>query len=237
MRVVIFGAAGFIGTFLRESLKAEGIEVLSVVRDVGQAATVRLGGILVVDVAFVGDCINLPQRIGSCAGVIYSVGHCPSGTFDSINSTPLHQSEAARFESYYRRLVFGLRNVFQYTLPAMTHAGNFIVIGSAITRLTNETCPPWLHAADYASAQAAQAELVKWMRRDSLVKRECLNIHRLALGPVEGSPFFDGSIHPPPAFVSQEVITRTVFRLLRASHSEDVELLPEETTSQLSLPS
>ncbi len=229
--MIVFGAAGYVGTLLRHGLNDS--QVVPVVKNRAQQEVVS--GSLVADVRRPGELVRLSREVGPCDSVIYTVGHCPPGGFDEENGTPLSKLETSFFQAHYERLVFGLQNVFRETWKNLLSGGSFIVIGSAITRLTNETCPPWLHVGDYASAQSAQAELVRWMRRDPAVRAESLNVHRLAVGSIEGSPFFDDTTHQPSAFVPTSSLISQVARLIEATRSEDLELLPEPPTNQLSL--
>lgn len=233
-KVVIFGAAGYVGSILRRDLADRGCEVVPVVKNVAQQGAVPSGS-LVANVLDVHQLEGLVRRIGFCHSIIYSVGHCPSGGFDDENRVPLLRIDDRDIEAHFQRLVFGLHNVVRVVSKTLIHGASIIVIGSAITRLTDEMCPPWLHAGDYASAQAAQAEYVCWLRRDPDMRGECLSIHRLAIGPIEGSPFFDGTTHQPPAFVPTKELVSQVVRLIGAARSEDLELLPQSPNSQLSL--
>lgn len=163
----------------------------------------------------------------SLNAIVYTVGHCPPGGFDEAVKTPLTEQTGFQLRQELDLHVIGLGNVASELIPCLMPGGHLLVISSAITRLTDEQCPPWLHAGHYAAAKAAQDELVRWLRRDPLVKENKILIHRLAPAAVD-TPFHQGCKHSPPAMLPVEEVACHVLRALQSNVIVD-EMLTSHT--------
>lgn len=160
------------------------------------------------------------------AGIVYTVGHGPPGGFDEEISVPLSELADVHFTNELTRHVTGLFNVVSQYRRSLRDRGHIIVIGSAITRLTDDTCPPWLHAGHYATAKAAQAELVRWLRRDPNLKGKNILVHHLAPAAVD-TPFHRGCMHQPPALLSVTQVARRVLDAMESTTPLDEMMIPQ----------
>ncbi len=207
MKVLIFGAHGSIGSAVERALLLE-----------SQENSVIAPSRKEVDVTKWKDLVNLVTN-GSFGkpfdAIIYSVGHCPPGEFERTVEIPLSLISNERFVAEWEMHVHGLQNVFQLLVEHILPRGCFVVVSSAITRLTNETCPPWLYAGHYAAAKAGQDELVRWMRRDPAIQGRGIKIHRLALTAVN-TPFFECATRPLPPMLSLSDVAREVLTALKS---------------------
>ena len=198
---VVFGGTGSIGGAIAKQLESLGARVSkgSRVNDVVKESYVR---------AFLGD-----KRFD---GAVYAVGRCPPKGFDDAIQNPLSALPIELFARELEMHMKGLFVVFQELLPRLNLCAPFLVVSSAITRLTDETCPPWLYSGHYASAKAGQDELVRWMRRDSIVRNKKILIHRLAFGAV-ATAFYEECIRRPPAMLPLEEAVREAIEALKSS--------------------
>lgn len=223
-RIVVFGGTGSIGSAVCLALLKAGynIDVISrgnrpgVLFQIVEKKDPHLleNGVVreqVMDVT-VGGEMNLTfgwPHNGSFKGIVYAVGDCPPGGFDQTVEKPLNEIHFHRFADELNRHVVGLFNAYQRFHRAIKNNGHIVVIGSAITRLNDVNCPPWLHAGHYATAKAAQQELVNWLRRDPYIKEKKILVHRLAPAAVD-TPFHEGCKHQPPAKVSVNDVAKRV---------------------------
>lgn len=231
----VFGAAGEIGRAVIEGLSRATngkVGICPVVRDqygvtdpVKQLMrrlnpAIKMMGWYPADVscrAEVGRlAVDIKGNYEVLHGIIYSVGHCSPGGFDAAVCSPLSSIDCVGLRRELEMHVVGLQNVFRYVAPLLASGGSVVVVGSAITRLTDEVCPSWLYAGPYAAAKAAQSELVMWMRRDPLVKERALKIHLLEFGAVD-TRFFAGSSHEQPAFLPMERAVEEILAALMSS--------------------
>ncbi len=166
-------------------------------------------------------------RVGSSLplhGIVYAVGNCPPAGFDQVIGTPLTQLHLRDLADELDMHVVGLLNVAKL-FESIERGSAVVVIGSAVTRVTDEQCPSWLYAGQYATAKAAQAELIKWLRRDPVVKEKKILIHRLAPAAVD-TPFHQGCKYQPPAMLSVEEVAQRVIQALESDVIVDEMILP-----------
>lgn len=243
--VLVAGGTGSIGKGIVIALLQQGAYVYVLTRN-GQKARVKLAELLkmytqnnlltiitgdVTDKSDLWEAQDLfrgskEENISpSLESIIYSVGNCPPHGFDSAVDVRIMDGVQPELEQELALHVHGLANIVSKLLPAVVPGGHLVVISSAITRLTDEHCPPWLQAGHYATAKAAQDELVKWIRRDPFVKEKHILIHRLAPAAVN-TPFHQGCRHSPPAMLTIEEVAHHVLRALQSDSVIDEMLLP-----------
>ena len=165
---------------------------------------------------------------GPIDGIVYSVGRCPPGGFDEAIRYPFNALPAEQLRQELDLHVVGLLNVFKTVLSALKNGAAIVVVSSAITRATLAPMPDWLYAGHYAAAKAAQDELTRWMRRDSVVRQRCINIHRLAFGAVD-TPFHHGCRHSPPALIPLKAAASEIVAALDSETIVDKVILPSPT--------
>jgi len=167
-------------------------------------------------------------------GIIYAVGNCPTGGFDEEVRQPLatvchgDPDVGAKLREALLLHAVGLRNV-STLFSILEKRSPVVVISSAITRLTAPGAPPipgWLHAGHYAAAIAAKDMIIAWLRRDPVVVKMGLLIHRLALAAVD-TPFHQGCEHAPPAMLSLDEVAGHALEALASDEVVDKVVLPE----------
>lgn len=168
---------------------------------------------------------HVAQESRKLAGIVYAVGKCPPGGLDKEISTPLCELNSQRLREELDRHVIGLHNIMRHYHPALQDGGSIVVVSSAITRIMDNDCPPWLHAGHYATAKAAQDELVRWWRRDPSIKKKGILIHRLAPAAVD-TPFHHESAHQPHTMLSIDEVAHRVVAAMRSSFVIDKVILP-----------
>ena len=232
--VLVVGGSGSIGWPICRALMAEGYPVISMTRGLhprpeeyalhlnGTAAPVRLQEI---NCNVIGvNCDPALDRIRRqhsqyctrLSAIIYAVGDCPPGSFDNEVAVPLCDLEDGILCHALTLHVSGLLNVMRNLHTCLRPSGHVVVISSAITRLTDATCPAWLHAGHYAAAKAAQDELVRWLRRDPRIKDRHIMVHRLAPAAVD-TPFHRGCQHQPPVALSVDDVASRVIDCLEGT--------------------
>jgi short-subunit dehydrogenase len=120
--------------------------------------------------------------------IIYAIGACPPGGFSREVSTPLHEISSHKMEQDFQLYVTGFMNVGRHFLRHIQDRGHIIALSSAVTRLTPETCPPWLHAWHYIAIKAALDKIILGYRHSPLVRQKKLLVHRIAPSAVD-TPF------------------------------------------------
>jgi len=161
-------------------------------------------------------------------GIVYAVGECPPQGFQKATDTPLSELPEASLEWKFHLHVYGLQYALQILLPLMKPSCRIVILTSAITRLTDDTCPPWLYAGYYAAAIAAQDELIRWWRRDPKVKENGIWLHRIAPAAVD-TPFHEGSPpdrQPPSLLPISKVVDSVIAALLTKNGHVDQTLTP-----------
>jgi len=81
----------------------------------------------------------------------------------------------------------------------------------------------------YATAKAAQCELVRWFRRDPNIKDRNILVHRLAPAAVDTS-FHQGCQHQPPAMLSVDDVAQRVLDALQSTAVIDEIMMPPQAT-------
>jgi len=160
------------------------------------------------------------SRQGPLDGIVYCVGQCSLQGFDAAVSVPLSDMTPLKFSRDFDQQVTGFFNIMACFLRHVEPSGHVVVIGSAITRLTDEKCPAFLKAGHYAAAKAAQHELVRWYRRDELVRENRVCIHYLAPIAVD-TPFHQDCERRPPAMISVDTVAKEVMKCLDRSTPVD----------------
>ena len=234
LKVCIFGATGSIGRAVCRSLDDqynEELHIAAVARTARQLVALKkeFRGVkttATLDVAKdKGALEDLVKNLPDMDAVIYTIGECPPQGFAKSVSKPL--TDRTLIKHLYRELnqqVIGLQRVVSTMLPHIKEGGTIVVIGSAINRVTDESCPPWLFAGHYASAKACQKEMLCWMRRDPLVKKRRIKIKYLAPAAID-TPFHNSKEGKfTLKLLSLEYVTEVILSLITSHH------LPEEYT-------
>lgn len=242
--VLVVGGSGSIGWPICRALIAQGYQVISLTRGMHprpEEYALHLNGTaekdqlreVNCDVVFsndVSDSLVLhSQTVALLSAIVYAVGDCPPGGFDNEVSIPLCNLRDHVLTNELNRQVIGLLNVMGNFHSWIQPSGHVVVISSAITRLTDATCPPWLHAGHYAAAKAAQDELVRWFRRDPNIKDRNILVHRLAPAAVD-TPFHQGCQHQPPAMLSVDDVANRVIDCLQSTAVIDEIMMPPQAT-------
>lgn len=159
--------------------------------------------------------------------MIYAVGSGPPGGFTKAIETPLSTLRKGAWEDTVGMYVTGFMDACCVLLPMMREGGHIVAISSAITRLTPETCPPWLHAWHYVAAKAALDKLVQGFRHDPLVRRKNILVHRIAPAAVD-TPFHHGAPpdRQPPALLPVQTVVDEVLAALEGNEVVDKDLVP-----------
>lgn len=199
-RIAVIGAYGSVGQAITAELLSREAEVFAIVKDAAQRTklAMKFRNLLVhrwdVLDQMHGQRIREeiegtePDETTKLNAVVYAVGHCPpGGLYDQI-SIPLSEINMETFGDDLDRLAFGVANIAQIFLPLMATGSRFIVIGSAITRFDPASLPPNFYAGQYALAQAAQAELLRWLAVDPAFVAKTINVTRLMFGAMD-TPF------------------------------------------------
>lgn len=235
--VVVFGGSGFIGSRITFRLINAGYSVTSVSRgthdqpmevacdDPDNSSLLQHR----CDVTHEGAVIRLFDDWFSkqpIHGLVYAVGNCPPAGFDDEVATPLTEHSVERIEEDFDQYVTGLFNVVKHGRDLISQNGHITVIGSAITRLADDRCPPWLHAGQYAIAKAAQKEMVTWLRRDPNLRKRNLFVHYLAPAAV-ASPFHENCEHQPPRMLPVDAVTQAVVETMQSTEVIDRMMVPQ----------
>ena len=161
---VIVGGTGNVGGECARRFRAAGYRVWQLSRhapppDQGFGAEWRE-----CDVLDSASFRRMLRRISTDTGqldiLVYTAG-LPPDTDMPLAAYPL-DAWYATWNTY----VTGFLVAFQEAIQLMKPHGHFVVIGSAITRLSENTLPPF-HAGHYAAAKAALNELCKWGKREA----------------------------------------------------------------------
>ncbi|HBE90024.1 MAG: hypothetical protein A3E37_00140 [Candidatus Andersenbacteria bacterium RIFCSPHIGHO2_12_FULL_46_9] len=242
-QVLVVGGSGSIGWPICRALLAEGYRVISMTRGIHprpeeyafhltgtyEKAMLREINCNVVFSNVLDGVALHSQTREQLSAIVYAVGHCPPGGFDNEVSIPLCYLDGQVLTDELNRQVIGLLHVMGSLYSRIQPSGHVVVISSAITRLTDETCPPWLHAGHYATAKAAQCELVRWFRRDPNIKDRNILVHRLAPAAVDTS-FHQGCQHQPPAMLSVDDVAQRVLDALQSTAVIDEIMMPPQAT-------
>ncbi len=198
-RYLVFGAAGSIGGEIVRQLRNREFHVIAAIRSHHQETTGRKFTQLGAQCALIDDVSDRACVLGyfrqfpdaMLDGVVYSVGHCPPNGFDDAIRYPLSQLPFDKLTAEIRMHQTGVLNVFQLMLSHVKDAGCFLFMSSAITKVSDDQWPPFLHAHYHAGMIAAEDYLIRGMRIDPAVKSRGIKIHRIAPGAVN-TPFHHG---------------------------------------------
>jgi short-subunit dehydrogenase len=228
----VIGATGNLGSPIAEQLYEMGANVHALARsdeDLESLAKHKAKEnfhcypVDVRDTTLLGTALPMLPKLD---GLVYCIGHCPPRGFDDEIEHPLSEVPTEKLSRDIRNHVLYLVHTFKYFASKNLFNANahIVVIGSAITRLTENTCPPWLHAWHYIAANAAKEVIVRGMRHDPFSKRLKLLIHYLAFGAVN-TPFHEGCEHQPPKMIHVATVVKEVMKALGSPtyiHSEIV---------------
>ena len=168
------------------------------------------------------------QQDPTLDGIVYCVGHCPPGGFDKAIEVPLSNMSLSYFMEEHNRQVVGLFNTLRQFQSQIKPLGNVVVVGSAITRLTPDDCPPFLHAWQYSAAKAAQLKVTHGFRCDPAFKGKDIRFTHISPIAVD-TPFHEGCQHNPPAKVSIERVIKEIVSGLSRTISADVTINPSDS--------
>lgn len=211
----VFGGTGFIGRGIVRSLLSRGAEVSVYGRSEAKFNDLFSG---LTMARFIGWEEEASSFLGIEAraqldGIVYSVGHCPRGELMKEVSTPLYNLHEYYLARDYNLYVRGLQRVFTTLSCCLKQSSVLGVVGSAIIRPEPRNFPPKLFAGSYATAKAAQAEYIWWLRRDPLVLERQIKIHLIAPGAVD-TPFFEGAPIQPANKLSVEEVAEEMANAL-----------------------
>jgi NAD(P)-dependent dehydrogenase (short-subunit alcohol dehydrogenase family) len=242
--VLVVGGSGSMGWPICRALIADGYQVISLTRGIHprpEEYALHLNGttqkVPLREISCNVTSINSDHLLNDIwiklsrplSAIVYAVGDCPPGKFDSAVKLPLCDIDDGILSHELNIHVIGLLNVVRKLHTCLQPSGHVVVISSAITRLTDATCPPWLHAGHYAAAKAAQDELVRWFRRDPCIKDRNILVHRLAPAAVD-TPFHQGCEHQPPAMLSVDDVAQRVLDALQSTAVIDEIMMPPQAT-------
>lgn len=218
--IAVFGATGNLGRPIFKQLMKLGASAHAIVRSECVFRSFSWGDpacphfIVIDDLRLLNSKVKLPS-LPELDGYVYCIGHCPAHGFDDEVSAPLSELPLNKLERDLNNQVLHLARVHQYLLgkQLLARGAAIVVLGSAITQFTEDTCPPWLHAWHYIAATAAKEALVRGMRHDPLAKELGLRIHYLAFGAVD-TPFHEGCEHRPPKLLTIQQVTVEVMKAL-----------------------
>jgi len=222
----VFGATGNLGEPIAKQLLLQGAQVHAIARSKSSlrvfAHSVNYPDNLSYHSAEIPLCLHGKSALGSSLpklnGFVYCIGHCPPYGFDDEVKNPLSCLPIEILRRDLQNHVTYLVQTYQYLLheELLRQQAQVVVIGSAITRLTEETCPPWLHAWHYIAANAAKEALVQCIRHDPITKEMNWHVHYLAFGAVD-TPFHHECKHQPPSMIP---VSKVVDEVLTAMQSE-----------------
>lgn len=240
--VVVIGGSGAIGSEIVRALLENSCHVTAIGR-----SAVRLGilrercahpprlSTFVADVRYPSTleeaALNLVSALGErhrLRALIYAANRSlPEGFMEEI-STPLSEDIGVKWQETIAVHVTGFLECCRVFLPLMEEQGHIVALSSAITRLTDDTCPPWLFAGHYAAAKAALDELIRWLRRDPLVRTRKILVHRIAPAAVD-TPFHHGTPpeRRPPALLPIKAVVDEVIAALSGTTVIDKTLVPQ----------
>ena len=211
-KILIFGAAGTIGSALCDHFSQKGYYVIASVKN-DQESPASADQTLYANVLGRFTLDSLAKDLGpkSIDHVVYSVGHCPPGGFEKEISQDILAVGIERLRRDLSLHVEGTLNVAQCTFPLLRDGESFTVIGSAIIGLPVALAKffklnEFLHAGTYAAAKAGQQQIVKYLR---LLKQNIdsgITSNYLGFSAVRGS-FHTGpkKILPPAMFEVEHV--------------------------------
>lgn len=169
--VVVIGVTGAIGSALAERLVDRGYRIIGLSRSAGLIGRFASSGsglrgelhessVDVRDIDAVRAAArDVANRVGPPKAVIYAVGRPPDV------EVSLLEYPAAEWSATIDTYVSGFIYSVQCFAPLLQSGGHIVALGSAITRFTTATLPPF-HAGHYAAAKAALDAVCVWARRD-----------------------------------------------------------------------
>lgn len=238
---IVIGGSGAIGSEIVRALLEKGCHVAAISRGATGLELLRKRcthaphlSTFVADVRCPSDLkevlTRLLRRMGQqcrLRALIYAVNRSlPEGFMEEI-STPLSGDIGLKWHEAIAVHVTGFLECCRVFLPPIENGGHVVALSSAITRLTDETCPPWLYAGHYAAAKAALDELIRWLRRDPLVHEKKILVHRIAPAAVD-TPFHHGTPpeRRPPALLPIKTVVDEVIAALGGTTAVDKVLVP-----------
>lgn len=222
-RIMVLGATGSVGRATCEALHNTcGAHVIAVDRNAEKLQALNrdipLARTCLRDVTSSYHCRELSKHTNLDA-IVYTVGHCPPNGFKDAVTKPIDSPSTTNSLIEELELhVLGLHRVFSHLLPNIRKNGHIVVINSAIVNVDEEQCPSWLQAGHYATAKAAQAQLIKWMRMSSQVRQNNIQIHSLAPTAID-TPFHSSTTGKN--LISIEDVTREILFCLISQQQQD----------------
>lgn len=241
-KVLVVGGSGSVGSALTGALLERGATVYAVARSrrgLKRLAELhqrsphagRLRTVARVDVRDPFSMSGLIELLEEANvrlwSMIYTVGLCRKGQFISQISTPLSKRETERWVEDIHTYATGFLHTCQAFLPLCEDHGHIVALSSAITRLDDKSCPPWLHAWGYIASKAALDKLITGFRHDPVVRKRNIRVHRIAPGALN-TPFHEGTPpeRRPPALLSVSAVVDEVLAALSGETVVDTVLLP-----------
>ncbi len=241
-RIAIFGADNEIGKAVYKQLASEGSRPIAIVQNSKEKErfirdiTIEMGPqspiyVYEFDVTLWsippfgwGGIEKLRWDMGEgknmIDGFVYAIGHYKAEEFADKTSIPLSEFDSELFSESFDLLVDGFRNAFRALGEKINPDGHIVVVGSTVT----DPLIGWLpktFLGHYACAQAAQAELVRWMKRDPVVVKNQIKVHRLPLELV-AKTVEDGSSSGQDFHTYEEAAAQICCTLLQDQHLDEL---------------
>ena len=178
--VVIVGGTGNVGTECANRFGTTGFEVWQLSRRAPATSTDSSGRWRQCDATDTLSFRQILAEISEESGGIDVLVYTPALPPDV--EVPLGVYPLDAWCGTWNIYVTGFLVAFQEALRLMEPHGHIVAIGSAITRLNENTLPPF-HAGHYAAAKAALNELCKWGRREAHARGVLLS--RVAPGALD----------------------------------------------------
>ncbi len=243
-KIAVFGASGNLGRPITYGLLDKGAVVCAFARRLSGLVQLRADNVAAEPdnlLLFDESVLNLHAlarrqhslpSLSGLDGYVYCVGQCPPQGFDREVSRPLTQLLPKALEWEIDRHAVGLVQAHSYLVAheLLRRGGRVVVIGSAITRLEESTCPPWLNSWHYLAANAAKEALVRGLRHNPATRHWELRIHYLAFGAVN-TPFHHGCEHKPPAMLEVDEVVEEVLAALCSEEILHKQVLAQPTTA------
>lgn len=149
MKVILIGAGGTIGRFVKQTLEADKIEVVSVGKTSGDYQ---------VDIADPQGLAVLYQKIGSFDAVVNASGHVAFAPFPSMS--------AAKWSLGLQSKLMGQVHVVQQALPFINEGGSFTLVSGILSDIpiAGGSSAAMVNRAIEGFVMAAATELPKRLR-------------------------------------------------------------------------
>ncbi len=237
MRIMVFGAAGHVGSAVVNQLANDGHEVLALKKSEAQPLDVPEG--VMVNTY---DVVNPPEFFlveergmlqGGIDAIIYCVGHCPPNGFRKAIKHPLSRFDGTDLDHEIGMHMKGPHHVFHEFLRLMNGDGHFVFMSTAATRILEmprDKRPP-IHIYHHLAVIDGMNALIEGMRVDPEAISLGIKVHRVAPPRISDSPFHKGDETIPadskaPMSVTTAEVVQAIAGCLQSHDHQDVVMLP-----------